>query len=85
MQYALDSLNAIGIIVNTNHESLYLGNAVFTPFFAALRNRAEDRKIVFIHPKDPHTFVDGALVVDNPSTFLPKLSKKTPRRREKKS
>jgi len=48
--FALDQLNADGVIMVTNYSGNYLGNARFEPVFAELNKRSAT---IFIHPINP--------------------------------
>ena len=48
IEYALDILDADGVIVFTNYGDLYLGNPMFEPIWVELNKR---NAIVFIHPE----------------------------------
>ena len=48
--YALDVLGADGVIIETNHHGLYLGDPALDPFWAALDAR---RAVVLVHPTSP--------------------------------
>ena len=48
--HALDHLKAEGIVIETNHHGLYLGDAALEPFWAALDARAA---AVLVHPTSP--------------------------------
>jgi predicted TIM-barrel fold metal-dependent hydrolase len=45
--YALDVLHADGIVVETNHHGMYLGDPRLERFYAGLNSR---RAVVFVHP-----------------------------------
>jgi 6-methylsalicylate decarboxylase len=45
--FALDKLNADGIVVETNHHGMYLGDPRLEPFYEELNRR---RAVVFVHP-----------------------------------
>lgn len=48
--YALDELKSDGIVIETNHGGVYLGDERLEPFWAALDQRAA---VVLIHPTSP--------------------------------
>jgi hypothetical protein len=50
--YALTHLNASGIGLQSNHEGYYLGNHLFTLFFA-YANSTTVRSPIFVHPAGP--------------------------------
>ena len=66
--YALDNLGAVGIILTSNVEVLYLGNAQFKPFFDAI-NKREGRQILYIHPGTPYLKVGNTLYEANPTLY----------------
>jgi predicted TIM-barrel fold metal-dependent hydrolase len=47
---ALDELKADGIIIETNHNGMYLGDSRLDPFWTALEAR---RAVVLVHPTSP--------------------------------
>lgn len=49
--YAFDELQADGIVLESNHHGIYLGDAKFEAVFAELNRR---RAVVFIHPTSPN-------------------------------
>ncbi|HZZ02658.1 amidohydrolase family protein [Paraburkholderia sp.] len=48
--FALDELKADGIVVETNHHGVYLGDPRLEPFYAELNRRSA---VVFVHPTSP--------------------------------
>ncbi len=48
--YALDTLGADGVAVETNHHRMYMGDRRLDPLFAELNRR---RAVVFMHPTSP--------------------------------
>ena len=48
--YALDELGADGVVLETNHHGVYLGDAKLDGLYAELNRR---RAVVFIHPTSP--------------------------------
>ncbi|KAF9561151.1 hypothetical protein CPC08DRAFT_664696 [Agrocybe pediades] len=67
-KYALTRLGASGIVLQSNVEGRYLGDATFTPFFDAL-NKLGGRQILYIHPADPVVKVKSQLVSANPTQY----------------
>ena len=58
--YALDALGADGVVVQSNHHGLYLGDPKLDPFWAVLNDRSA---VVLIHPTAPAA-VDSARIND---------------------
>ncbi|KAK5089922.1 hypothetical protein LTR05_000089 [Lithohypha guttulata] len=54
--YAIDTLNADGFTLMSNHHGHYPGDSIFDPVFNELNRR---KAIVFIHPTTPCTAVPG--------------------------
>lgn len=50
LSFALDELNADGVVLLTNHQGYYLGDRNLEPFFAELDRRGAT---VFVHPTAP--------------------------------
>ncbi|KAJ7044180.1 amidohydrolase 2, partial [Mycena alexandri] len=67
-QYALSSLGALGVALSSNHDGHYLGDRLFTPFFAAMDDR---QSIVFLHPSEPLLKVHKTLIKANPTAHSP--------------
>lgn len=67
--YALDHLEAVGVVLLTNHEGKYLGNTAFTPLYMYLQNRKSTREIIFIHPTNPVINLNGSYISADPSKF----------------
>jgi predicted TIM-barrel fold metal-dependent hydrolase len=65
--FALDVLRADGIIVESNHHGLYLGDARMDPFYAALNER---EAVMFIHPTSPSCTGCGSLALGYPMPML---------------
>lgn len=51
IDYAFDTLHADGVVLETNHNGIYLGDTKLDPVFAELNRRYAT---VFIHPTNPH-------------------------------
>ncbi|KAG5634011.1 hypothetical protein H0H81_003895 [Sphagnurus paluster] len=67
-KYALDHLGAVGIILTSNFEGVYLGNSQFKPFFDAINQRG-GRQILYIHPSAPYVKVNNKLIEANPTPY----------------
>ncbi|KAF5336606.1 hypothetical protein D9611_006457 [Ephemerocybe angulata] len=67
-KYAINTLGAKGIVLTSNHEGTYLGNAQFTPFFKAI-NELGGRRVLYIHPGTPYVKVGNQLVEANPTPY----------------
>jgi len=65
--FGLDVLGAAGIIGLSNHESLYIGDLSFAPFFNYLNNRSDHDEIIFVHPTTPCVKVGGKFFNANPT------------------
>lgn len=65
--YARDKLNAVGVVLLSNHEGKYLGNPLFKAFFAYLNSRATKHEVIFIHPNNPTLDLNGNFVPADPS------------------
>ena len=50
LKYAIDSLGADGVVLQTNYYGKYIGSSDFGPIFEELNNRG---MVVFIHPTSP--------------------------------
>ena len=48
---ALDELDADGVVLQTNHHGVYLGDRVLDPLLAELNDRSA---VLFLHPTSPH-------------------------------
>lgn len=65
LRYALDTLGADGVVLETNHHGIYLGDDRMEPVFAAV---AERGSIVFVHPTSPQEA--GHLALGYPRPML---------------
>lgn len=63
LAYAFDTLNADGVVVETNFDGTYLGDALFGPVLAELNSR---KALMFIHPTSPACFEATALGYPRP-------------------
>ena len=64
IEYAFDALQADGIVLETNHHGIYLGDERFDRVFAELNRR---KAVVFIHPTSPN-----CTCCQNPSLGFPR-------------
>ena len=64
--YALDTLGAAAIKVNSNSKGLYLGNELFYPVYEELNKR---EAILILHPAAPQLLPDGCITADHPTMF----------------
>ncbi|KAJ6585043.1 hypothetical protein B0H19DRAFT_1107826 [Mycena capillaripes] len=67
-QYALGLLGALGVALSSNHEGHYLGDELFTPFFAAMEH---SQAIIFLHPMEALLEVNGTFIKANPTVYSP--------------
>ncbi|KAJ2932260.1 hypothetical protein H1R20_g4812, partial [Candolleomyces eurysporus] len=65
LKYAVNELGAVGIALMSNHEGLYLGYDLFTPFWEALDGLG-GRQIVYVHPTTPYLKVNNQWIPANP-------------------
>lgn len=63
LEHALDELGADGVVLETNHHGVYLGDPGLDPLFAELDRR---RAVVFIHPTSPACWEHTALGYPRP-------------------
>ncbi|KAJ7505269.1 hypothetical protein B0H11DRAFT_413112 [Mycena galericulata] len=70
-RYAGTSLGALGVALSSNHEGRYLGDRLFTPFFAAMENM---QAIISVHPTEPILRVNETFVKANPTVYSPIVS-----------
>ncbi|KAF2007587.1 hypothetical protein P154DRAFT_391435, partial [Amniculicola lignicola CBS 123094] len=70
VRYAIEELDAVGVVVLTNHHGLYPGDVSFRPLWEFLQNRSSEREVVFIHPTDPVIRVDDVLIDSKPCEYL---------------
>ncbi|KAH6902444.1 hypothetical protein BKA70DRAFT_1229091 [Coprinopsis sp. MPI-PUGE-AT-0042] len=68
-RYAINTLGAVGIMMFSNFEGRYLGNAELRPFFTAVNNFG-GRQILYIHPATPYvTGNNGQRIEANPTPY----------------
>jgi hypothetical protein len=73
-EYALNTLGAIAVGTLSNHESIYIGDPSFAPFFAWLNNtKPSQHEVVFVHPNSPCEHVGGLYVTADPTIYAPGL------------
>jgi predicted TIM-barrel fold metal-dependent hydrolase len=65
--HALDQLAADGIVVESNHHGLYLGDSKLHPFYEVLNER---ESVLFIHPSSPSCAGCDALSLGYPKPML---------------
>ena len=65
--YALDTLGADGIMLETNHRGVYLGDERMEPLYAELDRR---RAVVFLHPTSPSCSCCESLALGYPRPML---------------
>ena len=69
LDYAFDELNADGVVVESNHNGVYLGDRRLDPVFSELNRR---RATVFIHPTNPHCpCCQGRIPGSDPASLPP--------------
>ncbi|KAJ7451226.1 hypothetical protein B0H11DRAFT_2246437 [Mycena galericulata] len=66
VQYAVETLEAVGVALTSNHEGKYLGNPEFIPFFARMETM---NAIIFVHPANPLFETAGTFVLANPTVY----------------
>ena len=65
--YALDTLSADGIVLETNHAGLYLGDAALDPLYEILNER---KAVLFLHPTSPKCLGCGLLTLGYPDPLI---------------
>ena len=65
--YALDTLHANGLILETNHRGVYLGDPQLDPFYIELNRRST---VVLIHPTSPACSCSSRLSAALPAPIL---------------
>ena len=63
---ALDELDADGVVLQTNHQGVYLGDEMLDPLYRELNER---NAVVFLHPTSPHCSAE-ALALGYPRPML---------------
>ncbi|KAG2016451.1 amidohydrolase 2 [Coprinopsis cinerea AmutBmut pab1-1] len=69
LEYATKELGAVGVALMSNHEGMYLGHDVFTPFWKYMDGMG-GRQIVYVHPTTPYIPVNDTFVVANPNPSM---------------
>ncbi len=67
VEHALDVLKADGIVLESNYDGMYLGDARLNSLYESLNER---RAVVFIHPTSPSCPGCGALALGYPEPML---------------
>ena len=65
--YALDTLSADGIVLETNHDGRYLGDPALDPLYEVLNER---QAVLFLHPTSPKCVGCGLLTLGHPDPLL---------------
>ena len=65
--YALDTLSADGIVLETNHDGLYLGDPALDPLYEVLNER---KAVLFLHPTSPKCVGCGLLTLGYPDPLV---------------
>ena len=66
-RYAFDQLGADGVVLETNHHGVYLGDEKLAPLYAELNRR---QAVVFIHPTSPSCPCCESLALGYPRPML---------------
>jgi 6-methylsalicylate decarboxylase len=64
---ALDDEGADGVVIESNHHGMYLGDAKLEPFYKALDNR---KAVLFVHPTSPKCQGCRSLTLGYPEPML---------------
>ena len=65
--YALDTLSADGIVLESNHEGHYLGDPALDPLYEVLNER---KAVLFLHPTSPKCVGCGLLTLGHPDPLI---------------
>src|SRR5260370_4725995 len=65
--YALDELVADGVVVESNHRAMYLGDPLLDPLYQELDRRGT---VVFVHPTSPPCHCSARLAQQNPQPMM---------------
>ena len=65
--YALDTLSADGIVLETNHDGFYLGDAALNPLYEVLNER---EAVLFLHSTSPKCLGCGLLTLGYPNPLI---------------
>jgi predicted TIM-barrel fold metal-dependent hydrolase len=67
LEYAMDVLKADGVVLETNHGGVYLGDAKLEPLYAELNRR---KAVIFVHPTSPSCTCCDSLSLGYPRPML---------------
>jgi predicted TIM-barrel fold metal-dependent hydrolase len=67
LEYAMDVLKADGVVLETNHHGVYLGDEKLDPLYAELNRR---KAVIFVHPTSPSCTCCDTLALGYPRPML---------------